>query len=52
MRFHLTIKAATVSDKEAWDNYVLSHSNGITYKLFAWKEVVALETAARKYIPL
>ncbi|QBH13747.1 hypothetical protein DO021_12190 [Desulfobacter hydrogenophilus] len=40
MRFHLTIKAATVSDKEAWDNYVLSHSNGIAYQLFAWKEAV------------
>ena len=40
MRFHLTIKAATVSDKEAWDNYVLSHPDGIAYQLFAWKESI------------
>lgn len=40
MGFHLTITAATVSDKAAWDNYVLSHSNGIAYQLFAWKESV------------
>ncbi|MGD9825115.1 GNAT family N-acetyltransferase [Desulfobacter sp.] len=40
MRFHLTIKAATVSDKAAWDSYVLSHPNGIAYQLFAWKESI------------
>ena len=40
LRRHLTIKAASASDKAAWDNYVLSHSKGIAYQLFAWKESV------------
>nr|WP_319491260.1 GNAT family N-acetyltransferase [uncultured Desulfobacter sp.] len=40
MRPHLTIRVATVSDKSAWDNYVLKHQNGIAYQLFAWKEAV------------
>jgi len=52
MRFHLTIKAATVSDKEAWDNNVLFHSNGIAYQLFVWKESVVQGTVARKYFLL
>jgi len=37
----LKIKTAKASDKEAWDNYVLSHPHGIAYQLFAWQEAVA-----------
>ena len=40
MQNKLIIKIAGNSNKEAWDNYVLSHPNAIAYQLFAWKEAV------------
>lgn len=34
------ITLAGPSDKDRWDAYVLKHSQGIAYQLFAWKEAV------------
>jgi len=36
----LIVKPASNLNKEAWDNYVLSHPHGIAYQLFAWQEAV------------
>ncbi len=36
----MIVKPASNLNKEAWDNYVLSHPHGIAYQLFAWQEAV------------
>lgn len=36
----MIVKPASNLNKEAWDNYVLSHPDGIAYQLFAWQETV------------
>ena len=36
----MIVKTVSNLDKEAWDNYVLSHPDGIAYQLFAWQEAV------------
>ena len=36
----MNIRIADISDRDAWDNYVLTHPKGIAYQLFAWKEAV------------
>ena len=36
----MEIYLATDADREDWDNYVLSHSDGTAYQLFAWKKAV------------
>lgn len=36
----IKIKSARGSDKQAWDNYVLNHPDGIAYQLWAWKQAV------------
>lgn len=39
-REKMEIKIVNNADKQAWDNYVLNHPQGIAYQLFAWKEAV------------
>lgn len=41
----LSIRLATKTDQQAWDDYVLSHHEGLAYHLFAWK--MAVEKAYR-----
>jgi FemAB-related protein (PEP-CTERM system-associated) len=36
----LHIHLATNSERQIWDDYVLSHERGVAYQLFAWKEAV------------
>ena len=37
----MNIRVANKSDQKAWDDYVLTHPNGLAYHQFAWKEAVA-----------
>ncbi|MBN2246947.1 MAG: GNAT family N-acetyltransferase [Candidatus Aminicenantes bacterium] len=35
-----TIRLAVGRDRQAWDEYVLSHPEGLAYQLYAWKDAV------------
>ena len=34
------IRPAIDTDRQAWDDYVLSHPKGLAYQLYAWKDAV------------
>jgi FemAB-related protein (PEP-CTERM system-associated) len=36
----MNIRLATLSDRTAWDDFVLNHPEGTAYQLFAWQEAV------------
>ena len=36
----MEIRLATDTDKNSWDAYVLQHSDGLAYQLFAWRQAV------------
>ncbi|MBN1472627.1 MAG: GNAT family N-acetyltransferase [Syntrophaceae bacterium] len=35
-----TIRLAVGADRQVWDDYVLSHPEGLAYQLYAWKDAV------------
>jgi FemAB-related protein (PEP-CTERM system-associated) len=36
----MQIRLATDADQKRWDDYVLNHTDGIAYQLFAWKKAI------------
>ena len=38
----MQVRIATEQDQQEWDQYVLAHSEGVAYQLFAWKQAVEI----------
>ncbi|RLB66811.1 MAG: hypothetical protein DRH08_05240 [Deltaproteobacteria bacterium] len=36
----MQVRLATYADREAWDDYVLNHSDGTAYQFFPWKDAI------------